>query len=260
MKKSLIALVLILVCATASFASVSFLVAPGVGEGKWALLGIYGGSHMGNGVNMSDDTNLAYRDATSMGLRVAYGLTNDLDLLCAYSSDSYTNLKGYIDSQAVAGETIDLISLGGSTGSLGIKYTLMRDGADSPVDVAVSFGTETSFVRFKPDYSGIMQTTDQLNGLTTYALGCVVSKKMDMFIPYGAIALKSLFSQPESRYGAGLALNLGVAIGLAENMAAMVELNFDNQSWPDNQLTGLNNVEASTNTNSSLALGFCYMI
>jgi len=47
MKKTILALAIIMVFAASSFASVSFMTAPGLGQGKWDLMGAFATDHMG---------------------------------------------------------------------------------------------------------------------------------------------------------------------------------------------------------------------
>ena len=249
MKKSLIALVAIIALATTSFASVSFLVAPGIGQGKIGVLGMYATNHNGNLANLEDPQS---RDTTSMGLRVSYGIMDNLDVLAAYSADTMVNLE-------------DAKQQDGSTTGIGVKYTLSPDWLMGlPVDAAVLLGYETSAASIKID--------DEVGGgkasmgLNTIALAAIVSKKMDNLIPYGGIALKSLTATQkvgsqsmDDNGGTALAFNLGCMIGVAENTVVAIEYNSENQSFGEPSYKGHKMDDAYANSVSGISLGVAYV-
>jgi hypothetical protein len=234
MKKSLLVLSLILVFASSSFAGVSFLTADSVGTGKVALLGVYATNH--NGAVANTDGNLVHaNDTTSLGLKVEYGIMENLDVLVAYTQDAYPNMYSLLDVKAVDGAT---------TG-LGVKYTVMK----GVVDVAAVLGYESTTVKI--DGVG--------SGMTTYTLAAVVSKKINMFIPYGGIGLKSLSRNATAGVaalgGTALAWNLGCAIGVAENQAVMIEMNHEIDAW--NAPSKLD--DAMATSVGGISLGYAYM-
>lgn len=249
MKKILVALVVLLLVASSSFASVNFTTANSVGEGKWAVLGMYATNHQGNAINLGD-SQPSIMDATSIGARVEYGVMKNLDVLAAYSLDTFPNIK-----------ELDVKQESGSTVSLGAKYTLSM--LDLPVDLAVALGYESSNLGVKIDAGG----TGSI-GSTTLGIGCIVSKQMGMFMPYGAVAVKSLSMTTSKKLsgnidfgsigGTGLAFNLGCAIGIAANQAILVEYNSENQSWAEAK-KGAAKVEANTANVSGISLGYAYM-
>jgi len=255
MKKSLIALVAIIALATTSFASVSFLVAPGIGEGKIGVLGMYATNHNGNLANQEEPQ---LSDVTSLGLRVSYGIMANLDVLAAYSADTMVNVKDMEAKQE-----------GGSTTGIGVKYTLSPDWLMGlPVDAAVLLGYETSAasVKFDAEVGGGKASV----GLNTIALAAIFSKKMDNLIPYGGIALKSL-TRTGSGSGAGarkkmddlggtaLAFNLGCMIGVAENTVVAIEYNTENQSFGEPTKSGKKLDDAFANSVSGISLGVAYV-
>jgi long-subunit fatty acid transport protein len=259
MKKTLIALTLVVAFATSSFSAVSFLVAPGVGEGKIALLGLYGTNHNGAVIN-SDQNN--WSDTNNMGLRVAYGLMDNLDLLAAYTMDSMPNIKNFEDMQPVTG----IKQVSGNTSGLGLKYSLSKAGAEVmgyaiPVDCAVAVGYENSVASIKADGSPTVGM-----GMTSYSIGAVFSKQVDNMMPYGAIALKNLWQNTgnnrlELLDGKALAYNIGIMYGIAKDMAICAEYNLENQMW--NEMTtkkGKKVDDASTTSVSGISLGFVYKI
>jgi predicted porin len=248
MKKILITLVALLLVASASFASVSFLTAPGVGEGKWAVLGMYATNHQGNVANNADGDPAAL-DANSLGVRGEYGVMKNLDVVVAYSLDTLPNVR-----------RMDVKQQSGSTMGLGAKYTLP---AYMPADSAVLLGYETSNVGVKIDAGGSGSIST-----TSMTLGYIVSKQMGMFVPYGAVAVKSL-SQVSSKKltggldfgsigGTGLMFNIGCAIGIAANQAILVEINSENQAWAEAKKSGVKIEENAVNV-SGISLGYAYM-
>jgi hypothetical protein len=268
MKKTLIALILVVACAGSSFAGVSFLIAPSVGAGKVAVLGMYATNHNAEKTgNLSKDDALGAGgycaqalDTTSLGIRAEYGIpmVEDLDVLAAYSSDTYVNVK----------KQLDVNQKSASTTGLGVKYTLNNSlnklwGVTLPVDVAAVLGYEYSAVDFG-------STVDRM-GQTTLGLGGVVSKKIDMYIPYGAIALKSLSQNAmpgvDARPGTGIAFNIGCMIGVADNQAVAIEYNTETQSWADNAKAGgliapgvsLDKDNAYVQSVSGISLGYVYV-
>lgn len=247
MKKTLIALTLIVTFAASSFASVSFLTAGSVGEGKCAVLGMYASNHNGAVNNITDPQNL---DATSLGVRVEYGIMKDLDLLAAYSMDTLVNVKELQAKQDSA-----------TTTGLGVKYTIMKN---APVDVAVALGYESSTLGLKMDVDGKVRGIS----MSTMTLGCIVSQQMGTVMPYGAIAYKSLSQTLDKNLtfgadlgsigGTSLAFNLGCAIGIAANQAILVEFNNEVQSWAEAK-KGLVIAEAHAVSVSGISLGYVYM-
>lgn len=249
MKKILVTLVAVLLVASASFADVNFMTANSVGQGKWAVLGMYATNHQGDAINLSDASPQDF-DSNSIGVRGEYGVMKDLDLLAAYSMDTLPNIKN-----------VDAKQQSGSTMGLGVKYTLSM--LSLPVDVAVAGGYQTSSVGVKLDAGGTASVT-----MTTLALGCIVSKQMGMFMPYGGVAVKSLSQNLGKKLtfgadlgsigGTGLMFNLGVAIGIAENQAILVEYNTENQAFVEAK-KGVVKQEANTVNVSGISLGYAYM-
>jgi hypothetical protein len=221
MKKTLLAMLVILTFATSAFAGVSYLVAPSVGEGNWAVLGMYATNHNGAIANRDDPQTM---DSNSLGARGEYGMMKDLDLLVAYSFDTLVNIKDIDDGGK---------QTSGSTMGLGAKYTLGNQSLPliGKVDTAVAIGYETSSVGIKSDnISSIGITT------TAMSIGYIVSMQMDNLMPYGAVAYKMLtesFSKSgiDSLSGTGLAFNIGCMIGIAKDQAIAVEYNTENQSY-----------------------------
>jgi hypothetical protein len=274
MKKTLLALVLVVACATASFASVSFLVAPGVGEGKCAILGLYGTNHIGSVINRDDQS---MYDTNNLGIRAAYGLMDNLDLLAAYTMDSMPNIKNF-DS-----EIPGIKQVAGNTIGLGVKYTCLKAG-DSlmgysvPVDTAVVVGYENSvsILKFDPvgiaGYAGAPVRSSLNIGVTSYSMAAVFSKQVDNMMPYGAIALKRMwqntgFNSQELVEGNALAYNIGIMYGIAKDMAICAEYNLENDMWgettnkyPTKGAEKKKADDAGTTSVSGISLGFVYKI
>lgn len=255
MKKALIALALIMTFATTSFASVSFLTAPSVGQGKIAVLGIYATNHGGGGIN-NGGNDPSFFDTTSLGLRVAYGILPDLDVLAAYSADTFTRLSKIADVGAT--------QKGANTVGLGAKYTVVKESSSVPVDIAVLVGFESSLAKLSLK-SGIGDTD---LGQSSIGLAGIVSKKIDNLIPYGGIAIKSLQMFPGKAYGAkidpiagtGIMFNMGLLVGIAEDQAVAIEYNMENQAYGETTFPGGAKADdPSTQTVSGISIGYCYL-
>jgi len=251
MKKVLLAMVVILAFATSSFAGVSFLTAPSVGEGNWAVLGMYANNHLGITANGDDPTAL---DSNSLGVRGEYGMMKDLDLLLSYSFDTLPNVKR-IDPVNEDGKQTS-----GTTTGLGVKYSLGAQTiplVGTVVDTAVAGGYQTSNLGVKSTMTGKVSITD-----TTLSVAYLISKQMDNLMPYGAIAYKSLGrsfgkSSMDNLSGTGLAFNVGCMIGIAKGQAVAIEYNTENDGYAGvskpakDDATGVNV--------SGISLGYVYV-
>jgi len=228
MKKTLLVLAVIMLVASASFADVSFMVAPGVGQGKWAAMGMYATNHQGATANIQTADPQRF-DATSLGIKGTYGLTDSWDLMGAYSMDTLASLKDLDDVIPGIKQT------SGSTIGLGAKYSIAKASEMFPVDSAVMVGYQQSTVGIKSDVAKEVGVTQ-----TTMAIAGIFSKSMGMCTPYGGVAYKILsknsgkaFGQGtlDSQGGTGLMWNLGVWIGIAKDQAVAIEYNTENQKW-----------------------------
>ena len=248
MKKALLAMLVILTCATSSFAGVSFLTAPSVGDGHWAVLGMYATNH--NGVIANGDTaNTTAFDATSLGVRGEYGMMKSLDLLVAYSFDTLPNIKAIDDPLGTGKQT------SGTTMGLGVKYSL--ENKLMGCDTAVLAGYESSNTGIKSDGTGKLSVTG-----TKISLGYVVSKQMGNLMPYGCVAYKMLTtsygkSAIDDLSGTGLGLNIGCMIGIAANQAIAVEYNTENDLFGGVKKPQKND-DSAVNV-SGISLGYVYM-
>ena len=230
MKKTLLAMLVILTFATSAFAGQSFLTAPSVGEGNWAVLGMYATNHNGAIANAGDtnEMNPDVLDSNSIGVRGEYGMMKDLDLLVAYTFDTLPKIKG-IDITNEDGKQTS-----GTTVGLGVKYSLGTQSIPligTVVDTAVAGGYESANAGVKSTLTKTLSLTQ-----TTMSIGYIVSKQMDNLMPYGAIAYKSLTqSYGKAAYdnlsGTALAFNIGCMIGIAKDQAIAVEYNTENQSY-----------------------------
>jgi hypothetical protein len=251
MKKTILALAIIMVFAASSFASVSFLTAPGLGAGKFDLLGVYATSHMGSIAN--NDIDPQVMDLTSLGIKGGYGIMDGVDLLLGYSADSAVNLKS---------SDIDGTQTSGNTVGIGVKYTLPKSVNMLPVDVAVLVGYEQSALGYTPALGPKVSES-----LTSYALGVILSKEIGICVPYGGIAVKSLTQDVGKAYGTtidpiggtGLALNLGVYVGIAANQAVAIEYNTENDAWKKVTKSGTTLADESATSVSGISLGYVYM-
>jgi hypothetical protein len=90
---------------------------------------------------------------------------------------------------------------------------------------------------------------------------------MGMFMPYGAVALKSISQTFGKKLtgldfgaigGTGLAFNVGCVIGVAKDQAVLVELNSENQAWAEAK-KGAGKIEENAVNVSGLSLGYAYM-
>ncbi len=249
MKKLLVTLVALLLVASSSFAGVSFLTANSVGVGKYAVLGMYATNHQGDIGNAGDPQDF---DSTSVGVRGEYGIMKDMDLLVAYSFDNLTpNIR-----------ELDAVQTTGNTLGLGVKYSL---GKAMDVDTAVVLGYESGNIGLKLDAGGSTSVAS-----TVISLGYIVSKQINNFMPYGAVAYKMLSQDPgksqgvkvDPTSGTGLAFNIGCMIGIAANQAIAIEYNTENQAFADTKVhaPAPNNKTDVTSVNvSGISLGYVYM-
>jgi hypothetical protein len=251
MKKSLLAMLVILTFATSAFAGVSFLTAPSVGEGNWAVLGMYATNHIGTIAN--NDSNPNVFDSTSLGGRGEYGMMKDLDVLVAYSLDTLVNIKDFDGGKQTSGTTM----------GLGAKYALGKQSLPligTVADTAVAFGYESSNATIKADaISGSLGITS-----TAISIGYIVSAKMDNLMPYGAVAYKMLTeayskSSLDTLSGTGLAFNIGCMIGIAKDQAIAVEYNTENQAYAGVSKSMNGKDDAKGQNVSGISLGYVYL-
>jgi hypothetical protein len=253
MKKVLIALAIVIYAASSSFAGISFLTGTAVGEGKLALVGIYATNHNGdNGGAANAMSDPQAFDTNNIGVRGEYGITKDLDVLFAYTMDTYVNARAN-----------EFKAVNGTTTGLGLKYAVAKAGDSFPVNASVAFGIETSTVTVKPDAGGSTAMGDQV-----MSLAGIFSKQIGICMPYGAIAYR-MHSQNNGNmgYGAtdlvsgtGLGFNIGCAIGVAENQAVMVEYNTENIAWKDIKTkSGIKMSDETATSVSGISLGYVYM-
>jgi hypothetical protein len=216
---------------------------------------MYATNHQGN-IASADDP--AAYDANSVGVRAEYGVMKDLDVLGAYSFDTLPNLKTRKDQTQLSGNTMDL----------GVKYTVIKDGAmvqgmNIPMDVAVGFGYELSNVSVKgTGFSGAGISS------STIALAGIVSKKFDTIVAYGGIGYKMLSQTYDKKLtggvdvgaipGVGLAFNIGCAIGIAADQAILVEYNTENQKWSEAKKGGATIIDENAINVSGISLGYAY--
>jgi hypothetical protein len=246
MKKSLLAMLVILTFATSAFAGISYLTAPSVGEGNWAVLGMYATDHNGAIANSEAPQVL---DGNALGVRGEYGVMKDVDLLLSYTFDTLPNVKD-MDAKQTTGNTLGI----GGKYALG-KQTLPLIG--TVVDTAAVLGYQSSNVGIKLDAGGSLSITS-----TVLGIGYVISKQMDNLIPYGAVSYKMLTtsygkSSMDNLSGTGLAFNIGCMIGIAKDQAIAVEYNTENDLYAGvskpakDDATGVNV--------SGISLGYVYV-
>ena len=257
MKKTILALAIIMVFAASSFASVSFMTANGVGAGKWDLMGAYGTAHMGAIANEPAQSPQDL-DVTSLGIKGTYGMMDGLDLVVGLSSDNYMNLKSSeLDATQTSGDTI----------GIGVKYSIPKSVNMTPVDAAVLVGYEQSALGIK---TGGTPSRSTSTTLTSYTLGVILSKQMGMCVPYGGMAVKSLSQDlgkslgttVDALTGTGLMINLGVWVGIAANQAVAIEYDTENDSFSNLTKSGKavgGEKDGSASSVSTLAVGYVYM-
>ena len=251
MKKSLLAMLVILTFATSAFAGISYLTAPSVGEGNWAVLGMYATDHNGAIANSEAPQVL---DGNALGVRGEYGVMKDVDLLLSYTFDTLPNVKD-LDAKQTTGNTLGL----GGKYALG-KQTLPLIG--TVVDTAAVLGYQSSNVGIKLDAGGSTSVAS-----TVLGIGYVISKQMDNLIPYGGISYKMLTQdlgkttgvKVDALSGKALAFNVGCMIGIAKDQAIAVEYNTENQAWSEISKSGTKLDDASAVSVSGISLGYVYV-
>lgn len=261
MKKTLLVMVAVILLASVSFADVSFMTAPGIGQGKWALLGVYATNHIGA---IANEPALSANDfdSTSVGLKATYGVMENMDLMVAYSADTLVNMAG-LGNEAGLGLTSARQTSGSTTG-LGLKYTVAKASAMFPVDSAVMIGYQSSALGLSTNLGKTSM------GQTEMAIAGIFSRMIGICVPYGGIALKSLSkdlgkvvggTKVDADSGTGLMFNLGVYIGIAQNQAVAIEYNTETDVWAavtksGHAIADKDNYALSV---SGISLGYVYM-
>ena len=195
MKKVLVILLSAVLFAT--FASAELLVtANPLGQGKWGVLGSYlTDSNVGSFVSTLN--------ATGLGGYVGYGLTDKLDLLVSLGQGTIGGLP--------AGVTMSQISYGAN-----LKYTLMTEGKDLPVSVAIGAG-----------YKAMTTTSAGFPGSGTtngnqIVVAAGVSKVIVPFVPYGGLTYRKTTSGGAD-FSTQLDLTVGTAIAWSQQGAVFLE-------------------------------------
>lgn len=160
--------ILLVVASLISVSSAELLItANPLGKGKWGGL-----------ISYLSDSNLRLGAATgitaaSLGGYAGYGLTDKLDLFVQSGQMTYGSLP--------AGVTSVIVTAAGVTA----KYTLIEEGASSPVSAALGVGSK------------ILSSETKIGGATTTAngnqslIGVGVSKVIVPFVPYAGLLYRT---------------------------------------------------------------------
>jgi hypothetical protein len=172
-----------------SVSSAEFLTtANTLGQGNWGVLGAY--------VNNPDAYGLSGSSTSAIGGYVAYGVMDNLDAYFQVGSLSGTGLLS-----ATAGTAL----------ALNVKYGLIKEGADSPVSVAVGGGYKSTSV-----------TAPTSTSLSSISISAGVSKVLAPFAPYLGVSYK-MNSADGASDGSQIDLTVGSAIAWSEQGAIFVE-------------------------------------
>ena len=193
-----------------------------IGKGSWAV--------MGAGVQDQNVSNQSGYKMTTFGGYVGYGVTDKLDV---YLNASSGNLDGL-----PAGLTMSMTSIG-----LNGKYTILEEGKDMPVSVALGLGYKSAPVKSSAAVGGDYNGTQMMGGVG-------VSKMIIPFVPYAALAYRSSAFD----VGAGnmdftqMDITVGTAVAWSTQGAVFVE--YTNQA-----VTGKNTAVVANHTSGQIAIG-----
>ncbi|MCU0640968.1 MAG: hypothetical protein MUC35_02635 [Candidatus Margulisbacteria bacterium] len=194
----LVTTLLLAVVLIASAASAEFLLtANPLGQGKiGGLLGYVSDANYNNVSGMSVGT---------IGGYVGYGITDKLDVLVNLGSANASGLPVGVSKIAATGYALNL------------KYSVIQEGKDMPVSVAVGGGYKSSTLTTTVTGLGDISTP-----LSQISIAAGVSKVMAPFIPYGALAYRSMNSNGTAQ-GTAIDLTVGSAIAWSMQGAVMIE-------------------------------------
>lgn len=219
MKKILLALVAVVLMA--SFASASVLQSAntlGAGKMGWLVAGEYDGNIWGGNETLIGG-----------GGFLAYGVTNQLDIIGKVGYGAYGNMAAGVDSASV-------VMFG-----VAAKYQLLAENATNmPVSVAALVGYQPS--------TGTVNTALGSGQLTLgdLGVGAVVSKVMAPWVPYGALVYHSLTSNPGATTATNLEVVLGTQMLLSGSSAIIGEVSL-NSNTPSG---------GASFTNTQISLGY----
>lgn len=163
-----------------------------LGQGKWGGLG--------SGLQDSNISNTSGYTLTSLGGYVGYGLTDKLDLFVTFGSANVGGLPAGISSSMTAyGATL--------------KYTVLKEGNNLPVSVAVGGGYKATNIK-------TTGSADASGSQVGAAVG--ISKLIVPFIPYSGLTYRST-STSGSAVSTQIDLTLGSAIAWSTQGAVFVE-------------------------------------
>ena len=158
----IVALVLSLIVLLATYASAETLIyANTLPQGKWGVEAVY--------LQDSNVANTSGMTLTNYGVKVAYGVTNQLELDLAYGTGSYSGLPAGLTSSMTPTTAV-------------LRYNILAEST-APATVTVAAG-----------YKSIPVTTNYA-GNSTYGksgVGVIASKMMIPFIPYAALSYNTL--------------------------------------------------------------------
>lgn len=197
MRTLIVSLLLVALLITASSAEL-LLTANPLGRGNWDF----------KIAGMQDQTLMNIDDATMLtyGGCIGYGLRDNLDVYLQLGAGSSSNLPYGVDYNA-------------TSYGLSLKCVLLNEGASMPVSAAIGAGYKSISDKFSS--SGVSQ-----NGSgSQVGISAGVSKILDPFVPYAALAYKqtnSSFSFANSNYSQ-LDITVGTEIILSTQGAFLIE-------------------------------------
>jgi hypothetical protein len=222
----LLATLLLISAVVVSAASAEFLLtANPLGQGKWGLLGGY--------VSDANYGNMSGSSLGTIGGYAGYGITDKLDVLVQLGSSTYSGALPL----GVSGVT-------GTGYAVNLKYALMAEGKDLPVSVAVGGGYKSA-----SQVASIVGGGSASTPLSQISLAAGVSKVMAPFVPYGAVAYRSMNS---SGTAMGTAIDLTVGTAIAWSMQGAVMVEYTMQSITPNG--------GSNYSSGQMAAGVAYML
>ncbi|MFA6430799.1 MAG: hypothetical protein WCV91_00225 [Candidatus Margulisiibacteriota bacterium] len=197
--KNLIALLLSAAFLISAASAEVLITANPLKQGKWGILGAY----------LSDSNLAGGATATSPGLYVGYGLTNNLDLFFTAGQSTFGNI-GIVPSK--------------TTGyGLSLKYGLFEESASMPVSVALGVGSKL--------LTNDLNNGAVLTGGNQVLAGVIVSKMMIPFVPYTGLTYRGTTFNGASTQ---VQTDLTIGTAIAWSMQGAVYLEYTLQSITPN--------------------------
>lgn len=214
---------LLLVVFLTSIASAEVLVtADPLGQGRWGFLGgaIYD-------MNLMDNSDY---NMTTFGGYIGYGI---LEMLDAYLQLGYGTVSGLPTGMDQSGTAY----------GLNLKYTVLQEGADMPVSVAIGAGYKAVQTKSKMSPPLVPIEVETTTDGSQIMVGVGVSKVMPPFVPYGGLTYRSN-SADSTAVSTQIDGTIGTAIAWSPQGAVFIEYTMQSitpdggTAYTSNQIAG----------------------